>query len=247
MKKKVRIITAVLFVVLAFPMINGVKKSLDKEIARFKEARKVSTEAEFAEALKSDGWIYAHGAFEGVAPLSDLMQGKHMYGSFQKVSDEDIRKNISRIKGNYIMLSLKMGIVKREELNDPFEMNVRYEASSYAEELTFLGQKFDTKKMTAKMPISRISYHPINGNSHRAYEIMGISSPHDAWMILLVENGQIVDDKLKIKDSSHIEMLEEAADGDSSAYKRTYIFLFIIFWALLLWLVLWLEGKLIKS
>lgn len=57
MTKRIRIITIVVFVLLAIPISISLRKGVDKNIEQYNVARKVNTAADFAEALKSDGWI----------------------------------------------------------------------------------------------------------------------------------------------------------------------------------------------
>ncbi len=249
MKRVVRIITIVVFVVTAIPISTCLRKGVDKNIEQYHEARKVNSEVDFAEALKSDGWIYADGAFVGKAPLSELTKGKKSVNldlDMLLSKREDVDRIIQKIRGDYIWIELKTGKVERDD-NNQYKLKVAYRATAQAEQVTFLGQRFETDKILPKIPKTTVMRYPEKGTTLHGYEVNGISSPYHTWLMVFVENGQIVESKLSLTHDRAMQDLKEAAEGDSSKLKNSTVAGFIVVWLILLLIVLWLEGKYIRD
>lgn len=251
MRKIIRIITIAVFVITAIPISTCLRKGAERDIEQYKEARKVNTEEAFAEALKTDGWIYADGAFIGKAPLDELRKSKRsrklkIESFLHKGADVNRIVDSLMAAGDYIEIRLTTGTVLRENKDDVFKINKNYTAYTCAESVTFLGQTFEAKLILPQLLSYTIAQQPRRGDSYEAYEITGVKSPSYTWLKVNVSNGQIVENDLSIFHESAVESLKEAAEGDGEKYKNYTIGGFLVTWLILMFVVLWLEGKYIK-
>lgn len=247
MKKIVRIITIVVFIVAVFPISTCMRKSTEKNIEQFKEARKVTTEAEFAEALKFDGWVYAKGAFVGKAPLEKLNEGsKTLNIDALFTNKKEAERVAEKLKGDFIRVWLELGTVDRENPGDAFSINPTYTALAETDYLTFLGQDFSPEYIIPLLNKKEKIQYPERGSSAYAYELEMIRSPYETWLKVLAADGKIVEKEISVVAGEHINDLLNASEGKSKNAYNYPIYGFLGFWLVLLLILLWLEGKWIK-
>lgn len=247
MKKIVRIITIVVFIIAAFPIISYIKKGNEKSVEQYKEARKVETEQAFAEALKTDGWIYAKGAFIGKAPLEKLTEGSKALSVDALFTNKSDTESITKLlKGDFIRIWLTIGEVEREKPGDPFSIDPTYTARTETENISFLGHPFDKEKIIPLLFRKEKIQFPESGSSLDGYELEMIRSPYETWIKVLVADGKIVEKELSLTADEQMQSLKAAAEGTSNSLNTYAVAGFLGFWLVLLLIVLWLEGKWIK-
>lgn len=252
MKKKIRIITIVVFVIAAIPITTYIRKGNEKSVEQFKQARIVETEQAFAEALKIDGWIYAKGAFTGQIPIEKLREGsKTLNITVDLLSDYSIEpvieEAINSLKGDFFKVWLKVGKVKWDKTYTQHTMDSFYTANAEAESVSFLGQTFNPDKIIPLLSKREKTVYPEKRNTLLGYELETIKSPYKTWIEVLVADGKIMEKELSLTADEHMQQVKAAAKGKTNSMNTSITFEFLGFWFVLMFVVLCLEGKCIKS
>lgn len=247
MKKKIKLITIAAFLVLAVPISIMLYNHTDSDAIAIREgARLVETENEFAEALKTDGVIFAKGQVTGKADTELLRQGtRDLLNPAILITDLDgvLDRVIDGLRGNFLRLELHIGHIEWET-GDEYSLDKVYSAYAAAETVEFLGQQFNAEPILSTYSTDETIVEPEN-DSYDGYRLEMLRNPLKGWLRVKVENGSVAESEMQLITEEAMQHLKDAAEGKDS--KTSTIAGFLIFWLILMGIVLYLENRFFKS
>ncbi len=251
MKKRVMLVTVVVFLLGAIPLGLWASGLRDERTQALTQARPVATEADFARALASDGWIVAEGEMSGRAPVADLgIDGLVVVGvptspsgnlQFDRLKKEALDAIASL--GDQLMVRVVVGPV--EQQGGVMTQRPIRTVSVAARQVTFLGQTFDAAAIGA-FPTrgTAVLSPPRHASEVPRFTIEAVPSPRPGWLLVHVSNGAIVAADTQFLDKEAMRQLRlEAAGGTDPAAMVGGAMLAL---ALVLGAVLFLENRFLR-